>query len=137
MYSTMYRGICHGTWCTVVGPQIAKPKKSAKARIELRTTHLHIHRPDDPQIAKPKKNAHVRIELRTSHLHVHRPTMYPDKPFPDIDYDCILTQAWCGTQDKFGQTAFPGNAGCPNSHVTFCSLPVSTRIKVYYVNLYQ
>ena len=112
MYSTMYRGICHGTWCTVVGPQIAKPKKSAQ----------------------------TRIELRTSHLIVHRSTRYPDKPFPDCqssDYDCILTQAWCGTQDKFGQTAFPGNAACPNSHVTFCSLPVSTRIKVYYVNLYQ
>ena len=65
MYSTMYRGICHGTWCTVVGPQIAKPKKSAKARIELRTTHLHIHRPDDPQIAKPKKR---QCENRTQDL---------------------------------------------------------------------
>ena len=88
MYSTMYRGICHGTWCTVVGPQIAKPKKSAKARIELRTTHLHIHRPDDPYIAKPKQCS-VRIELRTSHLHVHRPTRYPDKTFQGFDSDCI------------------------------------------------
>ena len=90
----------------LVGPQIA-PKKSAKARIELRTTHLNIHRPDDPQIAKPNEKSYVGIELRTSHLHVHRPTRYPDKTFPYFDYDCILTQAWCGTQDKFGQTAFP------------------------------
>ena len=90
-----------------------------------------------PQIAKPKKSAQARIKLRTSHLHVHRPTRYPDKTFQGFDYDCILTQAWCGTQGQIWTNCIPGNAACPNSHVTFCSLPVSTRIKVYYVNLYQ
>ena len=58
---------------------------------------------------KTQKSAHA-FELMTSHLHAHRPTRYPDKPFPNFpscDYACILTQAWCGTQDKFGQTAFP------------------------------
>ena len=112
------RGICHGTWCTVVGPQIAKPKNCAQGK----------------------------FESRTSRLGTQSPTRYPNNPFPHIqnlDYDWYSTQASCGTQSMRWNTLlvkllwFPGNSVCPNSHVTFCSLPVSTRIKVYYVNLYQ